>query len=472
MAVQIKLVRRADATATGSDISSISLLSNTNGFDLEYFDGWTQAVPQGMTPGHLTETFNLIAKGTAQVDPVVTAKDDLAAHLQALDDKLKEAEWYWDDPAERYGVWLRAQLTDETYARQALIRRGEGQPEESPYGPYVDQGNTIRRYSLGLERLPWWEDTAYTLVPGLACSCAGNAISHGTVSGDVPARVAMAELETATAAIDECWFGFRTARFGTIANFEVTWACGSGTVYANTGTTDEGTTMLCDFSDGDPDGEALQSRFYVKVSDITTDYSDQRGQFIVLMRAQLTAPNTTTRVRLFDGYASTASDLRRQDRVVINDQAWKLYSLGTVQIPPLTEWTAAYDMLRSYRLCIQAERTTGAGSLRCDRFFLIPISEGAIYLSNVNLTTVDYHGIVQTKPDGAMNGYTFSDNAHTDVVSTMAPRPQGPYSFTMPIGAGVTVFAGQRADQHVDTDTLTTSFYELQRWRTLRGADT
>jgi len=459
MAVQLKLVRREDGYPTGSDISSISLLANTNGFDLEYYDGWTQTVPQGMTPGNLPETFNLVATGTSH--------DNLAANLQGLDDKLKETEWYWDDPAERYGVWLRAQLTNETYARQALIRRGEGQPGESLYGPYVDRGNVIRRYALGLERLPWWEDVAYTLVPGLACSCAGNAISHGTIGGDVPARIAMAELETATGAIDECWLGFRTARFGTIANFQVTWDCEDGTMLIADTTAGADYTTTTFATDA-----TMASRFYVEVSDVTVNYSDQRGQFIVLMRAQLSAGATTTRVRLLDGYSTTASDLRWQDRVVIDDTAWKLYPLGTVQIPPLAGCLTAYDMLKSYRLCIQAERTAGAGDLRCDRFFLIPISEGAIYLSNVNLTTVNYHGIVQTKPDGTLNACTFSDNAHTAIVSAMAPRPQGPYSFTMPVGAGVTVFTGQRADQHVDTDTLTTSFYEIERWRTLRGADT
>ena len=121
MAVQIKLVRREDTKAVASDVSSISLLSGTDGFDLEYYGGWTQAVAQGLTPGNLAETLNLIVTGDD--------KDDLAANLQALDDKLKQAEWYWDDPTERYGVYLRAQLTGETHARETLVRRGDGQPD-------------------------------------------------------------------------------------------------------------------------------------------------------------------------------------------------------------------------------------------------------------------------------------------------------------------------------------------------------
>ena len=41
MAVQLKLVRLEDAVG---DQDNISLLADTDGFDLDYYDGWTQAV--------------------------------------------------------------------------------------------------------------------------------------------------------------------------------------------------------------------------------------------------------------------------------------------------------------------------------------------------------------------------------------------------------------------------------------------
>ena len=463
MAVQLKLVQREDAEPTTDDISSISLLSNTDGFDLDYYDGWTQAVARGLTPGNLAETLNLIATGTD--------KDDLAANLQGLDDKLKQAEWYWDDPAEQYGVWLRAQLTDETNARQALIRRGEGQPGESLYGPYTDRGNVMRRYALALERLPWWESITSTSYSATGLSCSGGAVSHGTIPGDIPARAYVTNI-LCSDALDECWFGFRTARFGTIANFEPVWECDDGTVYAGTGTTEQADYMECDFSAGDPDGEALQSRFYVKVSDVTANYSDQRGQFIVLMRAQTSAAATTTRVRLLDGYSATASNLRWQDRVVIDDTAWRLYVLGTVQIPPAVG-LSTMNVFRSYRLCIQAERTAGAGSLRCDKFILIPIGEGALYTSNMGMLTNDYAARILMRPDGSLSGLTYSDfPTYTNIIASIAPRPQGPYGYTLPVGTGTTVFAGQRATLHDETDTAGLYYWAMRRWRTLRGADT
>ena len=148
MAAVLKLVRREDGDGTDNDVSAISLLDNTNGFDPDYYTGWVPEVATGMKPHNLQETMTLVSVGTSH--------DNLASRRQALDDKLKETEWYWDDPTERYSVWLRAQLENETYARQALIRRGSAQWGDSPYGPFVNAGNTDRTCTLGLERLPWW----------------------------------------------------------------------------------------------------------------------------------------------------------------------------------------------------------------------------------------------------------------------------------------------------------------------------
>ena len=461
MAVQVKLVRREDSATTGYDVSSISLLSNTNGFDLDYYDGWTQAVPQGLTPGNLAETLNLIATGDD--------KDDLAANLQGLDDKLKQTEWYWDDPTERYGVWLRAQLTGESYARQALIRRGEGQPGESLYGPYTDRGNVMRRYALALERLPWWEDTdiTYNSISGTSFG-GGIAAACGTVHGDIPARCAYTMLNPTDINIDEFWMGFRNnTRFGVIANFEPQWECEDGTVLI-ADTTAGATYMTTTFATD----ETMASRFYVQISDVTANYSDQRGQFIVLMRAQLSAGATTTRVRLLDGYSTTASNLRRQDRVVIDSTEWKLYPLGTVQIPPLAGLTTL-DMFKSYRLLIQAERTSGAGFLRCDSFILIPIGEGAIYVSNIQNTTNDHRTEIIVSPDGNLSGWTLAESTAT-ITNSISPRPQGPYGYTLPVGSGFAIFTGQSATAHSSFAgvTFACGINMIERWRTLRGADT
>lgn len=461
MAATLELARREDIVAPGSDVSSISLLSSTDGFDLDYRAGWTPAVASGLNPGYLQEAMTLKSTGDDQ--------DDLASNRQALDDKLKETGWYWDDPTERYGVWLRAQLEDETYARQALIRRGNAQWGDSPFGLFVDDCSIDRFCTLSLERLPWWEATNASVFAGGSLDFGGEARGMTASIGDVPGRIARTSISPSTGDLDEFWLGFRTSRFGDRTQFEPVWECDDGTVYANTGTTEQANYMECDFSNGDPDGDAMQSRFYIKTSDVTaTNYEEQRGQFIVLMRAQITS-TTTCRVRLLDGYASSDAELRRQDRVTIEDTDWRLYALGTVQIPPMNTRGTIYDYtLQSYRLCLQAERVSGTGNLRCDNFILIPIGESAIYVSDASISSNE-SGRICIAPEETIHGYVYNSG---NITGTMTVRPQGPYGYVFPVAASYIVFAGQSTGAHVKTTTATIGFnHILPRWRTLRGGD-
>jgi len=213
----------------------------------------------------------------------------------------------------------------------------------------------------------------------------------------------------------------------------------------------------------------MQSRFYVKVSNITANYQDQRGKFIVLLRAQLGAADTTVFVRLLDGYTSGADTLRAQDKVKITSTAWKLYSLCTVSIPPLYG-LASQKLIQSFRLVLQASRTEGAGDLNADQFILIPVSEGAIHVNSMGIE--QYHATyIETRPEDTVSGWTYSDAARTTVSQPVSPETQGPYGFSLPVGQGSTVCAGQRATAHDEGDKVLIYYDTVHRWRTLRGAD-
>ena len=112
MAAQVKLVRRRDF---GSDISSLSLFNYEDGFSLTR-DGWIQAVARDGDES-VAEAMTLRVEASSH--------DDLASMLQLMDGKIEEVSWY-DNAAERYGVWLRTQLPDEAHARQALIKEAGG----------------------------------------------------------------------------------------------------------------------------------------------------------------------------------------------------------------------------------------------------------------------------------------------------------------------------------------------------------
>jgi len=457
MAAQLKLVRRADGSATEEDIGSISLLDNTDGLDLDYMNGWTPAVASGMKPGPVIETMTLVSRGDDT--------DDLASNRQALDDKLKEIEWYWDDPTERYGIWLRAQLKNETYARQTLIRRANAQwGGDSVYGPFVEDAYTDRACTFGLERLPFWEDTGLTGHTSEITdpSFTGGTMDYGTVKGDVPARLYRLEVGDADTDIEEFWIGFRTARLGTIANLEPVWQCDDGTT-VSADTSEETDYMETDFTASTD----METRFYVTMSDVTANYSDQRGQFIVLLRAQCSDGTTTTRVRLLDGYATGA--MRTQSRVVVDSADWFLYPLGTVTIPPVKGDTASSLVLKSMRLQVEAERTAGTGSLRCDKFILIPYGEGAFYADNVSITDSGHDCDIYYTCRGVLSGHTHTADT---IINAVNPCVHNVYGAAVPVGAGTLIFAAQSATAHVEASTAHVELYVYYRWRTLRGDDT
>lgn len=470
MTATLKLVERVDETAVGDDISSISLIANTNGFDVEYMSGWTPAVAAGMMPANVIENITLVARGSSH--------DNFSTLRQALDLKLKQASWYWDTMAEENSVWLRAKLNGETYERQALIRRGQATWGDAAFGPYVDAHYTDRQLPLVLERYPWWEATAVVTDTNLNVDCIGGKVTvDGTDGSDVPGRVSSTYFAPETGdAMDEIWIGFRSQRWGDTDNFVAKWATGLGTVIAGTGTTDEGDWMSCDFSAGDPDGNAMQTRFYVQLNDVTVNYADHRGEFVVLLRAQKTGTDSDIYVRLLDGYSSDDGNLRMQDRVQIRSTEWCLHALGTVRIPPARAGSPA-RLLSTFRLAIQAELAVDDGdSLYCDYLILIPIGEGGVHVTDMGLAATQY-GVLYTSPFGTMSGWTFTDFNLNSVIKTIAPNPQGPYGYTIPAGQadGLTedskaYIAFQRETEHDETDQATLTFKVLRRWRTLRGA--
>jgi hypothetical protein len=474
MAAVLALVEREDLNVV-SDRSTISLLSYTDGFNLEYYNGWAMAMAAGMEPGNVYESLDLIAKGATH--------DALATYLRGLDTKIMQTEQYWDAEIQKYSVWLRMQLSGETYARQALIRRMSGRIGESVYGPYTDAGCVMRQYTLGIERLPWWENTTRISmwVDNDALSVDGGmeSLSNDCV-GNVPARIASTTIQVNSGdELNELWLGFRTSRMGTVTDFEPKWLCGSGTVIADTGTTDEGTWMSCDFSAGVPDGNAMQTRFYIKTSDVVAGAKtgDQRGEFVVLLRAQLSSNATTCYVRLLDGYSSTDSNLRQQDRVKITSTSWLLYPLGTISIPPsrgIDILGSTYDpdsgLMDDFRMAIQAQRVAGGtATLNFDYLLLVPITEGGIYVGDLGLES-EQTLYIYTRPEDTVAAWTFTSGYGT-TFEAVAPAPAGSCGYSMPVGAPYVVCAGQRATLHDATDTIKLHSYVYERWRSLRGAD-
>jgi hypothetical protein len=469
MAAVLQLIRKEDYKATDT---TINLRGGTDGVDLDYMDGYRPKVAPRKSDGDLDEVINLIISGTTT--------DNLAANLQGLDAKIKEAV-EWADLAETQAVWLRCSLTNETGTRQALVREVAGAIGESVFGPFTDAQSVMRRYTLGLIRSPWWESTTDGDTRSLSFATAfGSVASYVAteVVGDMPARIGRMDLQgsaTGGGPLVEFWLGARTDRWGDSSNFQPIWDWGDAdaTMGVQTTRTNTGAAVVHGAWEavvayqGTADDED-NVRVTATVDDFTPDYTDQRGEYIVLLRARVTAGEW--RVRLQDGLEGSDDDTwRTQDRVRITSTSYLLHELGTVVLPAHKISDAA--LLQKYAMRIRAEVASGAGNLHLDACVLIPRGEGAIHVL-VKGTGVQYSGgdldpcIVRTHPNGDVEGIWYDDTI------PQASAEVHPFSWGLPAtDTGILVVAAQRAASHVLTDDFDADLYLWPRWRTLRGAE-
>lgn len=467
MTAAITLVRRCDFVP---DVSSLSLLDYTDGFNLAA-NGWQQVVASD-DDDRVAEALTLRVRGTSH--------DDLASKLQALDDKIKEVGWY-EDGAEKYGVWLRVQLEGETNQRQVLVTAANTGPLAlSDY--LVFTGSFLRRYRLALERMPWWESQLYYQFYGSNMSCLGGMTSYGTVYGNEPSRLARTRIEGSALGgpgagdegLDEFWMGFRTDRFGDQTKFVPVWDLGEASdssPYNDTTSVADGTAYggykwQCTFGD-----ESLLKRVGATLQAQTSDYSDQRGEFTILLRAKVGA-GTVCQIQLKDGFTYTSA-LRAHSRVAISSENWFLYPLGTVRIPP-SHGIIQAGFLKFFGYELFASRTSGSGNLDIDCLVPIPSAEGSIH-AKISGVSVSNGGvkyvlgdtrpiIMHMFPDGNSDGWWYTSN---NPYATVAVEPN---EYALPVGTGSLILAGQRETEGHDLDDYATvQLYAHRRYRTLRG---
>lgn len=468
MTAQVKLVRRADLTNPTADISSLSLFDYEDGFSLTR-NGWHRTVAGDDDPS-VVETIPLHAK--SDID-----QDDWAGVIRALDVKLKEVGWYEND-TERYGVWLRVQLPYESNAYQSLLLGGDTDFTASLFAPPVSPGNFLRDgYTLAVERMPYWEATYNQIYSAMTVDCLGSMASYGTVFGDFPSRIARTSFRGATGGgtgdLYEFWMGFRTDRYGDQTNFIPLWDLGQSsdsTPYNDTTSTVDATAQggykwLCTFGD-----ESELRRLSMAMSSFTSNYNDQRGEFTILARAKV-GSGTTCYMRLKDGFVNT-SELRSQPRVKIDSTDWFLYPLGTVAIPP-SRGVLGNSWLGQFGYELWASRASGSNGLHIDYIVPVPRSEGFIHVSGgaVKYAAGDQRPIeVRMFPEGGSDGWWYQHHQTTGDPMPHKSVKVEPENYTLPVGAGSIILAGQRETSHVLTDYIDVWMYNYQRYRTLRGA--
>jgi hypothetical protein len=463
MARILTLARTADFES--SDIETLSLVDYTNGFQVEN-DGWAQVIA-GDNDASVMETMSLMVNGTSH--------NSIAANVGKLDKLLAKGKWYAESE-ERYGLWLRAKLPDETNSRQSLVvnsGRGQVSTMDKPTSP----GNLIRRYPLTLERTPLWEATTDTDFSYTAVNMIGGINIWSTaVVGTDSARIASMTIQGADGIhAAEYWIGFRTSKNGVLANFVSPWELELGTHSTDTSDTTDAnaspggagkTKMSCTFATT----TTLESRVTLTPYQISsTNYTDLRGTFDILLRAKC-ASGRTASVRLSSGLSGTS--YRYCNPVTVTGTTYKIYYLGRITLPAGGKVPSSFDPMRWSIIQLEASLTAGAtdaNALDMDCLIPIPVDEGYGYIvtKDVGASTDTVKCLVG--PSGMVGGYEYWLNSSLEVM-TAIPDLGGisPDKFCVPVGNFAMIVAAQDS---VLSDTVSGTIQIVPRWRTLRGSE-
>lgn len=478
MACSIQFVRLDDFI---NDIDVLDL--STDGYSLAVDGYFPMAAPIGAKSVH--EVITLKLQGSS--------KNDLAAMTQEIDEKIKQVQWWIDAPGvERYQVWLRVQLENETYPRQAQILNIQPPDKIRLFTPEERIDNYIGSYSLGIERTPFWEplnapNQAATTISGID-TIGGIGTVVPTINGDVPARLSktIITVPDANNYQGEWWIGWKSSRLGNAANFVSVWSlrlsqylnAASGVTSVADATAYDGNKLQCTFADA-----TLVTRSITLVSDVVSDsakYLDQRGSYSVLLRAKLSGSGQA-RARLLYSFGDGTlmfSPIYRS-RVLISGTNWAFYDMGTVVIPSLRIY--AGNSLGNAAIAIQAERISGASNLDLDCLVLIPNAEGSIHLTTVggvNMIVGQGNVNIFQAPDETISAYP--DRTVGGLVEVYFSMTYQSNRWGLPLttgGSSIVVFSGQQIggnDTRISTKGKTSnlSFLYVPRWRTLRGNST
>jgi hypothetical protein len=473
MAVTLKLVRLDDFIA---DIDSVDLLSG--GYSLAA-DGYAQVVaPIGAKSVHETITLNIHG----------TSTDNLATLVQEIDEKIRQVQWWIEDPGiEMYQVWLRVQMDEESYTRQAQILNILPPDSVNIFTKYETDDHYITEYTFGIERTPFWERPypypSTTTVTGLS-SAGGMGQLAETINGDVPARLAILDpMPNGSDSLCEFWVGWKSNRFGNPANFVPVCSL-DGSIYLDTDTTAtadatavNGNKVRCTFG---TDATLIQ-RTITQVNDVVADsakHTDQRGTYLVLLRAKLTDTSSITRIRIAYSFSDNLYMFNPvyRARQIVKGSQWQLYPMGIVAIPPLRITPGL--LISNAAISIQAERISGSGSLDMDCLTLIPVDDGAIHVDIGADNTLNlYPARVSQNADGTLRAFktspTYVEGAATfDPINYTGLIANNSQPYVVAAGQKYAVFTGGQDKINTFTEKVDVAYNYIPRWRTLRGSGT
>jgi len=472
----IKFVYHVDGDGANL-VDSMDMLNFAQGFELAE-GGWVQQVPAGDNVT-LIETLNFRVRAISQ--------DDLAAHLQVLDDWITRVNYY-KSMAMRTAVWLRVQVNQESQPRQALVTAMQYAISESAFGTLWADSRFIGNLTIVLERSAFWEEINYHTEDVSAENYKLSVLS-AAIGGDVSARVYNSGLIEMGVSNEQntAWLGFKDDRYFDPVNFTpyrplFAYAAGVGTDATFIDDADAIVTKALQITFATA---TLVQRhnlplnavaFFTAPSTITTaelsdDYTS--GEYLVLMRAKTTS-TAVTRARIKLGYKNAPTADRYYPRVTVSSTIYRMYEMGIITVPPqrISSQNGLNSIL-STAIKVDAERVSGAGNLVIDSYVLIPLN-GALKLYTdggwVGFMPPDATTVTtETSPISDIFSYTIDSTASVNDTCQVSS-----FNWSIPVAtdstpqALVVVTMGSTGGSEKVSQWAFTIYY-IRRWRTLRG---
>ncbi len=373
--------------------------------------------------------------------------DAMAAQVRALHRIQENVRYYVNEPSSQHTqeTWLEWQMLDEssTYApRRRLVKAMEVAFDSGAWFT-CGEGNLAPevRLVLTLRCAGWWEGDGQSPFDTTLTTTLMEAIAFPGLRGDAPGRVERIWLRgTAGPGMDNVYGAYVACRsekrHGTLANFVPVWELELGTangadtsVVARAGASG-GNVMATDFTAL----ATMSPRVYLEFTDVTANFSDNYGRYVVLYRGQVDAATTSCVVQV-DLLPASATIVGPEPLVegvafrVTNDTTWQIFDTGlVVQLPPSGTHTIM-DINELYGFTVNASRESVAGTLYSDCLILVPVDEYMLYYRLPNIRTVSAPGeYVATRffvgPDGSTGVYQ-STSGSNYVVSIDIPYEEG-----------------------------------------------
>jgi len=457
MAATLKLVRVADFV---SDVDTTDLLS-TSGF---YLSDWVeQVIPEG--EDSVVETISLRS--------VASNDDGLATLFQGLYTKFTQVGQA-KDRAERYQIYLRDQLTAETAARRAIVLSIRGENGMGLHSFLVATHHKTK-FNLAIERGHWEADTFTSQTPANISGVGGLADTYavtGTpaaVPGDLSARLRLLSFvpHAGSGAISEIWWGFRTARHCTLANWFGLWqlelgTAGTDTALATDATASPGgggnTKLQCNFDTV----EAMASRVTLTPYQLSnSNYADLRGTYQIVARLRVDS-GYICQVKI--GYGLPSGSFTYRDPITVDSTSNLDYDLGQITLPAGGPSSPYYSTMKSSTIDLQAQLYSGTQDngkyLHMDCLQAVPVDEGYGHLSG----GAGVQGLVLIDALGRIEAYD-----GTDLTNTLETRGTNPKNCVVPPGLGKIIVVAQQAAISVLADAVDLDYNFHPRYRGPRG---